>query len=328
MANCDGFTSKAYSVDLDTKTAERLKLNTRHGIANGFVDGQYMLLVVRDDQPVFILRDLVKVGQIKLEVNYYMCKNDHQIRGRYAQQAGHSVYVVDSHARLYRIDWQDIKDGKYRKKLVKENVDNFYVDERLGLATINKNDILNTHDSFNMNGTLNKGLPTLNLGDTMPLPSDTAVDLKAKVDAEASWTIVTCIAKCWIACGEHYRDGYAIMASVNDKGDIRSTLKLKLTSNGYLNDDGRKFAGIYSLHNAYSRGRRGIMLAIERDGCCHLISMVYGLMSKLQSIASIVPDVIKIKSDRIVHSVIATGIEGEFIVGGQNWTRRVSLKLK
>ena len=154
---------------------------------------------------------------------------------------------------------------------------------------------------------------------------------------------MACIAKWWIACGDRdlKTDGHAIMASVNDKGDIRSTLTLKLTSNGYVNKftdpfgdksieyEDLEFAGIYSLHNVYVRGRRGIMLAIERDGCCHLISVMYGIMSKLQSIASIVNvDVVDNERDRIVTSVTDTATDGEFIAGGWNWSKLIRIKLK
>ena len=303
--NDDKHEDEAYFLNIDTMTAERLAMNNGD-TSSCFVEGQY-ILVVRYGGSIVILRDLQEIGQIEFVIKGNCCKNYHRIRGRYAQQAGHSVYVVDRHSSLYRVEWQDIKDGKYVKTLVKEDVNNFYVDGRLGLASLNTEDDLS-------------------------LPSGTEVDLYAKVDSKATWTMVTCIAKCWIACGDRdlKTDGHAIMASINNKGDIISTLKLKLTSNGHLNAEGLiEFAGIYSLHNAYTRGRRGIMLAIERDGCCHLISVNYGIMSKLQSIASIVNvDVNKDERNRIVMSVTSTGTKGEFIAGGKGWTRLISLKLK
>ena len=300
--------AESYSVGVDTLTAERLKLDDPFNIDKSFVEGRYMLLL-QFIQYMVILKDLQVIGKIYFKAKRKNCKNGHPILGRYAQQAGHSVYAVDRKQGLYRIEWQDIKDGKYGKTLVKENVVHFYVDSRLGLAT-------------------------LNMDDTLSLPSDTVVDLKAKVDSDATWTIVTCIAECWIACGERERglgiDGHAIMASVSRQADIRSTLKLKLTSNGYKNQyDGREFAGIYSMQKAFTRSRRGIMLAIERDGCCHLISVNYGRLSKLQSIDSIVNvDVVENEKCRIVMSVTATDTKGEFIAGGSNWTKRISLKLK
>ena len=289
----------SYCVDINTLKANRLELNSGKFI-NCFIEGEYMLLVGHYES-MAIYKDLHNMGIVKFKSNANTSTNYMPVRSRYAQQAGQTVYSLNEGGCLSRIEWQDIKDGMYLKTLVKSNMRHFYADIGLGLATVN------VHGSLSLAGGIE-------------------VDLTTKVDSKAKWTIMTCIAECWIVSGEY--DGQAIMASICKKGAIKSTLKLKLTSNGYKNRDGRKYGGIFKLHNAFVRGRRGIMLVIESDGCCHLISVAYGRMSKLQSIDSIVPDLMKIKSDRIVHSVIATGIEGEFIAGGQNWTRRVSLKLK
>ena len=227
---------------------------------NYFIESEY-ILVVRYYEPMAILKDMLVIGEIYFKAKFNECKNRSPILGRYEQHVGHSVFAVDNDARLYRIKWQDIKDGKYHKTLVKEKVENFYVDVRLGLATINTNN-------------------------TLSFETGPEVDLKAKVDTIPTWTILTPISECWIVCGDI--DGYAIMVSVTEKGYVRSTLKFKLTSNGYDHGRGIEFAGIYSLHQAYVRGRRSIILAIERDGCCYLISVAYGIISKLQSIDSIV----------------------------------------
>ena len=302
--NIDTRKDDSYCIDIETLKTEKLELNIDKR-TSCFVEGEYLPLV-RLLRPMTILKNLQDIGQIEFAARLERCKNGHFLRGRHAQQAGHSVYALGIDRRLYRIDWQDIKDGKYVKTLVKENVKNFYVHGRLGLAT-------------------------LNLDHTLSLPSHTVVDLKAKVDYEARWAIVTRIAKCWIICGERdlEHNGHAIMASISRQGDITSTLKLKLTSNGYVNKRGNMFAGIYSLHNVFTRGRRGIMLAIERDGCCHLISVHYGRLSKLQSIASIVNvDANDRERDRVVTSLSTTKTEGEFIAGGENWTKKISLKLK
>ena len=302
--NCVNYSCESHSIDINTLKSETLELDTSH-ITNLFIEGEYILLVRYGDSMV-ILRNLILIGQIEFKPKLLNCKSGVNLRGRHAQQVSRSVYALDDDARLYRIEWQDIKDGKYVKTLVKSNVENFYVYRRLGLATLNKDDILS-------------------------LPSGTILDLKANVDSEATWTIMTRIAKCWIVCGDLdlSSDSHAVMASISRQGVVRKPFKLKLTSNGYKNRDGRKFAGIFTLNPTFVRGRRGIMLAIERDGCCHLISVVYGRISKLQSIDSIINvDVAENKRYRIVYSVTATDIKGEFIAGGENWTRRISLKLK
>ena len=302
--NYDKGEYESYCLDIGTMKAETLEMKTGGTITNSFVEGDHMLLVRYNGQ-ISILKDLQDIGQIDFHIKQLNCKNSQLIRSRWSQQSGRSVYAVGIDRCLYRIDWQDIKDGKYEKTVVEWDVENFYVDVRLGLATINTND-------------------------TLSLARDTVVDLKAKVDTKAKWTIMTCIAKCWIVCGDLNlkSDGQSIMTGISRQGVVRSTLKIKLTSNGYRKG-GIKFAGIYSLHQAYVRGRRGIILAIECDGCCHLISVAYGRMSKLQSIDSIVnEDWVFDKSLRIVTSVTATDNKGRFIAGGFGWIRQISIKLK
>ena len=114
---------ESYCVDIDTLKAERLELNIEY-IVNCSIDGEYMLVLKLID-PIAIFKDLQEIGQIEFDAKADRCKNTHFIRGRYEQHVGHSVYAVDRLARLYRIEWQDIKDGKYDKTLIKSNVRNF-----------------------------------------------------------------------------------------------------------------------------------------------------------------------------------------------------------
>jgi hypothetical protein len=70
-------------------------------------------------------------------------------------------------------------------------------------------------------------------------------------------------------------------------------------------------------------------MAIERDDCCHLMSIVYGRMAKLQSINLIVPiSKIYYNEDNIVTTVTATGTRGELIVGGCGWAKLITEKMK
>ena len=181
----------------------------------------------------------------------------------------------------------------------------FYVDEILGLATLSK-------------------------GHTLSLPSGAAVDLSTKGGIDLSWRIVACIANCWLVCGDRDIDGQVLVASISQNGDVRSTLKLKSAASGYMHRPrGAELAGIYSMHRVCYRGSQGVMLAIERGGCCHLLAVVDRRLSKLQSIDSIVnADVVKDRRCRVVVSVTATGTKGGFIVAGVNWTKLVILKLK
>ena len=287
-----------YIVDIDTLTAKKADFGYDiFHLANRLLNGEYMLVMSLFGD-IVILRGLRYIGQIEFRAKCETCKNHSFIYGRYAQQAGQTVYAVDYRGHLYRIEWQDIKEGKYRKKQIRSDVQNFYVDKILGMAIVDT------------------------VG-TLYLDNEVEVDLK-KVNTEAKWTLVTCVAKCWIVSGDH-KD----QASIYKKGIVKSTLRLKLTSNGYKNSGGRVYAGIYSLQKVYVTGMRGIMMAIERGGCCHLISVDYGRLSVLQSIDSIVPlCVVKYKRYRIVMSVTATSKRGQFIFGGFKWTRMITEKYK
>ena len=249
-----------YCVDVDNSIAKRLELAIED-MTDCLVEGEY-LLVLRYRQSMAIFRDLIEIGHIKLDVKHEVDKNCDLIRGRYAQQVGQTMYAVDKYGCLCRVEWQDVKDGKYCKTPVRWNVKIFYVDRRLGLATVNTNN-------------------------SLYLSTGTNVDLGQKVEYYATWTIVTSIAKYWIVSGDLHSQ--AVIACINKKGEVRSKIELKKTSNGYVNREGREYenhdssidseqneyasidsedndyAGIYSLHEAYVGGRRGIMMAIERD---------------------------------------------------------------
>ena len=317
--------NRDYFVDTSTLTANKADIDIRSPIdnhynirienfTNCFIEGEYMLLVGFFGK-MAILRGLQYIGQIEFQAKVENCKNDTTIYGRYAQQVDKTVYVVDLLGDFYRIEWQDIKDGNYQKTLVvKSNVENFFVDRGLGLAIVNENGTLSLDN--NDNGTLS-------------LDNKTEVELQTKFNPLAKWKIVTCVAKCWIVSGDCYLDGHAIMASISKKSSIKSTQKIKLTSNGYKGISGSEYGGIYALRKVYITGMRGIMIAIERDGCCHLMSVDFGRLTVLQSIDSIVDvDMVLYESENIVHSVTAARTKGEFIVGGCGWTRVITVKYK
>ena len=290
-----------YFVDIGSLTAKKVDIGS--GIlylANCFINGEYILIVGFHGE-MAILRNLKYIGQIKFHAKIKRCKNGLAIRGRYAQQASQTVYALEYDGRLYRIEWQVIKEGNYQKKQIRSNVENFFVDKELGMAIVDT------------------------VG-TLYLDNEVEVDITI-VNIEAKWTIVTCIAKCWIVSGDH--QDQTSMASINKKGEVRWTLKLKMTSNGYKNRDGREYGGIYALRKVYATGMRGIIMAIEGDGCCHLIFVDQSRLSILQSIDSIVPlDVVKGERKRFVISVTATAKRGQFIFGGYNWTRLITVKYK
>ena len=318
-------TAKKADFDMSNATGRYIKADIQdYDLQHCFINGEYMLLLTGFGG-MAILRGLKYIGQIKFDYKLDACKNRQPIYSRYAQQVGNTVYALDHSRSLYRIEWQDIKEGIYEKKHIKSKVDNFYVDRVLFLSTLD-----------------NDG--------TLYLDNEVVVHL-TKVNTEAQWLIVTCVANYWIVSGglDLDRDGHAIIAAVNKHGEIKSTLKFKLTTNGCVDQISQnydspveggyfakfadteggtvKFAGIFALRKVYITGMRGIMMAIDRDGCCHLIAVDYGRLSLLQSIDSIVPRYIE-KENHLVMSVTATAVKGQFIVGGLGWTRMISVKVK
>jgi hypothetical protein len=299
----DTGTLTAKTLDLDALTSKMKDYDDRIlDFTNCFIDGQYMMLAVICAE-MAIFRGLEYIGKIKLRTRRVLCKNGYVIYGRYAQQVGKTVYAVDKDGCLYRIEWQDVKDGKYQKTLVKPHVLNFYVDKILGMSIIDW------------------------VG-SLSLDNDVKVKL-TKVDPLAIWMIVACIAKCWIVSGDN--DDRTSMVSISKKGKVISRLKITLTLNRFKDYSSTKYGGIYALQKVYVRGMRGIMMAIERDSWCHLISVDYGRLSVLQSIDLIVPpnrNMPKYGCCNTIQSVVATATRGEFIICGYGWIKMITLKLK
>ena len=158
----DDNSSNAYTIDIDTLKATKLDMDIGW-ITDFFIDGDYVIALI-NHKSIAISEDLVMSGEIEFNVKIKKCKNNERILGRYAQQVDQTVYAMDEDNRLYRIEWQDIKDGKYCKTLVRPEVKHFFADRRLGLATILTNDKLS-------------------------LPSGTDVGLRSD-DSKIKWTIV------------------------------------------------------------------------------------------------------------------------------------------
>ena len=91
--NMDTNQRESYCVDIDTLKAKRLEVNISD-INSCLIEGQYMLVIEYDDL-MTIYKDLQDIGQIEFESKYDLCKNGYFIFGRYAKQAGHTVYAVD-----------------------------------------------------------------------------------------------------------------------------------------------------------------------------------------------------------------------------------------
>ena len=138
MNTCDN----RFFVDIDSLTSKKADIGYDiSDLVNCFINREYML-VERLFGEIVILRDLQYIGKIEFQAKEVYCKNKAVIYGRYAQQVGKTVYALDDDGSLYRIEWQDIKEGKYQKTLLESDVENIYVDKILGMAIVDTVGIL------------------------------------------------------------------------------------------------------------------------------------------------------------------------------------------
>lgn len=114
------------------------------------------------------------------------------------------------------------------------------------------------------------GVAILSLGKMLKLPNGLQKCMKT-VNWIVKWTIIIKACKSWILCGEY--EGKATIVSVNFKAALCSELYLKMTCNGFKGKP-----NMLCLKTAITREKKAIVLATERDGWCHLISISYGTL--------------------------------------------------
>lgn len=129
--------------------------------------------------------------------------------------------------------------------------------------------------------------------------------------------------KHWLVSSDLNYSKESILTSINDQGQLKSTLKITLTPN----DLG---TSIYNIKIAFERRGAAVALIIERLGTCHLVCVTRkGEISKLETIFNIVPDSLDNhgRSCDVVRSIPPTSSEAQFIVGGFLWIKQLTLKL-
>ena len=168
------------------------------------------------------------------------------------------------------------------------------------------------------------GVGLLFIHDKLKLPSGMSFDLK-EVNDKAEWTNLDRVAKHWIATGNV--NDTAIFASVGLRGYLKSSLNIRLTSNSY---ETKKPPHIYCIRTAFERRGKAVILAIERDGICHLIGMTSrGKLSIIERLSNITDGQnYPHPNYKVILSEVQSGREGEFILGGYCWIKKLTLKLK
>ena len=144
-----------------------------------------------------------------------------------------------------------------------------------------------------------------------------------QVDGDAMWSAVIRSANRWITCGDKNGDRRSTIASIDDRGLVISSMSIRTTA---AND--RTF--INYLKTAIVTGDRGIILAMERSACCHLISMTAsGRLHLIESMPSIRRLDVMYPGDawKIIESMAESDVEGQYIVAGYMWIKKLTVRL-
>ena len=256
--------------------------------------GNAINIVTRDDIVVIFKDDDMatvldkRIKTGQIDVN---CK---YVPGRHCQQLDDDIYVVDRQHKLWRVSWHDIKTRRCDVKcLIDDDVEDFYMHEH-------GNAILKT-----------TGIIALSEGQS--------INMK-QVDGIAKWSAVIRSANRWIACGE--KKGSTI-ASIDDEGLVISSMSIRTTD---LNIG----AYIKYLKTAIVTGDRAIILAMEHSARCHLISMTAsGHLHMIESMPSICRPDVEYPDGwcKKIYSMTETDIEGQYIVAGYSWIRKLTVRL-
>ena len=247
--------------------------------------------------PMHVFKDKTIIGTVDVKGRQTNCANGYPITDRWIQELYDDIFIIDIQMSLYRLKWSDIKQGKYdRKSLVDTQVEDFY-------ATKDRLAILK------MDGTLNLGIRRLDLRTIRPEA------------AKIMWTIVIRAARHWIVSGD--LDGQAIIASINDKTTFRRSLTIN-TQAFYRN--------MHSLHTVIDRRSASVMLACERDGFSHLLSVdSRGVILLIQSLNTMIPATPEYSDKKfyaLIQSVCRCQRGGDIIVAGVKWMKLVSIRIK
>ena len=118
----------------------------------------------------------------------------------------------------------------------------------------------------------------------------------------------------------------ACLVAVGLRGHFRSSIDIQMNRNNHKTDH----PDIYCQRTAFERGCKAVILAIERDGVCHLIGLASSgrltMINKLPNMAD--GREYPYSNYEIILSVAETDKEGEFILGEYCWIKKLTLKLK
>ena len=199
-------------------------------------------MYVANGDSIMILKDDKLHHKIDFKARYRNEKSYYVIGGRWHQQFGVDVYMIDTDGNLFSICWTYIEESMPMvPKLIDSQVEDFYVSGK-AMAIVYGNNDLN-------------------------LPGSIIVESKA-LPADVKWSTILGASNRWIVAGNN--KGHAILATLSTKGLFKSSLTIKLTHNGYNPEE---YATLYSMRKTVELKDCSMVLAFGIDSCCHLISM-------------------------------------------------------
>ena len=166
-----------------------------------------------------------------------------------------------------------------------------------------------------------QGNAILKMAGTLVLNAGRSVNMQDAY-AGVKWSTVIKSADQWILCGDK-ADRTSTIFSLDDQGVVTSSVSILSTA-----VDGTAF--IKYLKTAIVRRHQAIILAIDVDACCHLISMTaIGHLHTLESMPTIRrPDAIYPNDSykRILSMTEADNL-GQYIVAGYMWIKKLTVRL-
>ena len=287
-----GFGQTVSKIDLNTKTLEKGFISTS---LQSIVAKEDVILITGFMQRVQVYKNDQSLCDIDLVSRQGICKSGINIMNRWLQQTSDKVYIIDSEDNLYHIAWSDIMNGgQIMKTLIAPKIEDFFV------ATI--------------------GVGMIGKDGNLTLPKGKVVDLEPILN-KSKPSIVIKLAKHWIVSGD--LDGQAIIASFSGTGKLCSRVTIDMTSR-----ISRDTAMMYCLQTvAVDRGR-AVVLAVEREGCSHLLSMTCrGRLYVVFTLPCLIDDSNTYDSSNVVFSVSNCLQNGEILVGGYGWLKMITIKI-
>ena len=154
----------------------------------------------------------------------------------------------------------------------------------------------------------------------LTLPKGRIVELETNLK-KAKNLILIKVAKHWIVSGD--LDGQAIIASFSDTGKLCSRVTIDMTSS-----QSRDTAMMYCLQTVAVDRRRAVALAVEREGCSHLLSMTCrGRLYVVFTLPCLIDDSNKRDMHDVVYSVSSCSQKGEILVCGYGWMKMINTKI-